>query len=194
MFELEVHKYSSDKVVLFVPEVLKTTRLFHHLPPIELKTFKDNELCVVAYLKQYIKMTAPFRNTVTNQLLLHFVQPLKPISTTTLSRWCVIVMKESGIYVNIFGSHSTRSESASNWEILGLSSKEIAKSAGWPNEKTFAQFYDRPVQKNFSDYLFRWNLLFLYVCVCMVLFIQETHMGLIIQETILIGFRKILEY
>ena len=87
-FNLDYIKISSDKTVWFVPETLKTTRPGHLLPPIELKTFKDSELCVGAHLKQYIKMTASFRNTGTNQLLLSFVQPHKPISTTTLSR-CV---------------------------------------------------------------------------------------------------------
>ena len=56
-------------------------------------------------------MTAPFRNTGTKPLLLGFVQPHKPVSNKTLSRWCVTIMKESRINVNIFGSHSTRSES-----------------------------------------------------------------------------------
>ena len=152
---LDCIKISSDKVVLFVPETLKTTRPGHHLPPIELKTFKDSELCVVAHLKQYIKMTASFRNAGTNQLLLSFVQPHKPISTSTLSRWCVTVMKESGVNVNIFGSHSTRSASTSKCKISGLSFKEIAKSAGWSNEKTFAKFYDKPIQEDFSNYLFK---------------------------------------
>ena len=101
------------------------------MPPIELKTFKDSELCVVAHLKQYIKMTAPFRNIGTNQLLLSFVQAHKPVSTTTLSRCCVTVMEESGINVNILGSHSTRSASTSKCKISGLSFKEIGKSAGW---------------------------------------------------------------
>ena len=130
-----------DNVVLFVPETSKTTRPDHHLPPIELTTFKDSELCVIAHLKQYMKMTAPFRNTGTKQLLTIFVQPHKPISTTTLSRWCITVMKESEINVNIFGSHSTRSASTSKCKISRLSFKEIAKSAGLSNEKTFAQFF-----------------------------------------------------
>ena len=69
---LDYWKISSDKVVLFVPETLKTARPGHHLPPIELKIFKNIELCVVAHLNQYIKMTATFRNTGTNQLLLSF--------------------------------------------------------------------------------------------------------------------------
>ena len=89
-----------------MPETLKT-RPGHHLPSIELETFKDSEPFVVAHLKQYIKMTAPSRNTGTNQLFLSYVQPHKPISTTTLSlsSWCVTVMKESGINLNILGSH-----------------------------------------------------------------------------------------
>ena len=120
---LDCIKISSDKVVLFVPETLKTTRPGHHLPPIELKTFKDCELCVVAHLKQYMKMRASFRNASTNQLLLSFVQPHKPVSTSTLSRWCVTVMKEPGVNVNIFGSHLTRSASVSKCKIWGLSFK-----------------------------------------------------------------------
>ena len=147
---LDYIKISSDNVVLFVPETLKTTRPGHHLPPTELKTFKDNELCVIAHLEQYIKMTAPFRKTGTKQLLLSFVQPHKPVSTTNLARWCVTVMKESRINVNIFGFHSTRSASTSKYKISGLSFKEIAKSAGWSNEKTFVQFYDKPIQEGFS--------------------------------------------
>ena len=84
-------------------------------------------------------MTASFRNAGTNQLLLSFVQQHKPISTSTLSRWCVTVMKESGVNVNIFRSYSTRSASASKCKISGQSFKEIAKSTGWSNEKTFAK-------------------------------------------------------
>ena len=63
---LDYIKISIDKVVLFVPETLKTTKPGHHLPRVELKIFKDSKLCVVAHLRQYITMTAPFRNIVTN--------------------------------------------------------------------------------------------------------------------------------
>ena len=144
-------------------ETLKTTRPGDHLPPIELKTFKDSELCVVTHLKQYIKITVPFRNTNTNHFLLSFVQPHKPVSVTTLSRWCVTVMKESGINVNIFRSHSTWSASPSKCKISGLSFKEIARSAGWSNEKTFAKFYDKPIQEDFPNsriinYFFAYSL------------------------------------
>ena len=70
---LDYIKVSSDKVVSFVPETLNTIRLDHHLPPMELNTFQDIKISVVAHLLQYIKMIAAFRNTGTNQLLLSFV-------------------------------------------------------------------------------------------------------------------------
>ena len=73
MLNLDCVKIYRDKVVFFVSETLKTTRPGHHVPPIELKTFKNSELCVVAHLKQYIKMAAPFMNAGTNQLLLSCV-------------------------------------------------------------------------------------------------------------------------
>lgn len=66
---------SCDKVVLFVPETLKTTRAGHHLAPVELKAFQDIELCVVAHLKQHTQMRDPSKNSGTNQLLLSCVQP-----------------------------------------------------------------------------------------------------------------------
>ena len=68
-------KISSDKIVLFVRQNLKTTGPGHHLSPMELKKFKDSGLCVVADLKQYFKMTEPCRHTGTNQLLMTLVQP-----------------------------------------------------------------------------------------------------------------------
>ena len=52
-------KISSDKKVIFVSETLKTTRRGYHLPPIKLKIFQDQYLCVAGHLKQYIKITAP---------------------------------------------------------------------------------------------------------------------------------------
>ena len=51
---LDYIKISSDKLVLLVSETLKSTRPGHHLPPIELKAFKDSEICLVSHLKQYI--------------------------------------------------------------------------------------------------------------------------------------------
>ena len=77
-----------DRAILFISDKLKTTRPGHHLPPLELKAYKDVELCVVSYLRQYIKLTENLRKGDEKQLLLSYVKPHKPISTTTLSMVC----------------------------------------------------------------------------------------------------------
>ena len=143
---LECLKVFDDRAVLFIPDKLKTTRLGHHLPPLELRAYKDVELCVVSHLRQYIKLT---ENLDDKQLLLSYVKPHKPTSTTTLSRWCVRIMKESAVNVDIFGSHSTGAASTSKCIATEFSFKEISKSAGWSNELSFALYYDKQIEDNF---------------------------------------------
>ena len=178
---------------MFVPENWKTSRPRHHLPPIELTTFKYSELCVIAHLKQHVKMIAPFRTPDTKQLLLSFLQLQKPFSTTTPSRWCVTVINESGINVNICCCHSTRSASASKCKISVLSFKEIAKSRGWSNKRKFPKLFDKSFRRNFQTICLDEICCFLYVYVNMALFIQEAYTALIIHKTILIRLRKILD-
>ena len=43
--------------------------------------------------------------TKSNKLLLSFVKPHKPISTSTLSKWCVSTLQNAGIDITVFGSH-----------------------------------------------------------------------------------------
>ena len=148
---LECLKVFDDRAILFIPDKLKTTRPGHHLPPLELKAYKDVELCVVSHLRQYIKLTENLRKGDDKQLLLSYVKPHKPISTTTLSRWRVRITKESGVNVDIFGSHSTRAASTSKCKAAGLSFKEISKSAGWSTERSFTLYYDKPIENNFSE-------------------------------------------
>ena len=79
--------------------------------------------CVVSYLRQYIELTENLINDDDKQLLLSYVKPHKPISTTTLSRWCVRILKESEVNVDILGSHSTRAALTSKCKAAGLSFK-----------------------------------------------------------------------
>ena len=63
-------------------------------------------------------------------------------------------MKESGVDMEIFGSHSTRAVSTSKCKAAGWSFKEISKSAGWSTERFFALYYDKPIEDNFSGIVF----------------------------------------
>ena len=117
---------------------------------------------------------SPFRNTSTNQLLLTFVQPHKPILTTILSRWCVTVMKESGINVSIFGSHSTRSASTSKCKYWGYHSKKLRSQRDGRMKKHLHNFMISQFSRTFQTIYLDETCCFLYVYVYTVLFIQET--------------------
>lgn len=82
------------------------------------------------------------------------MKPHKPVSTTTLFRWGVNVLKEA-MDVPIFGSHFTRSAVTSKCKGAGLSLKEISKSAGWCGKRKLGLFYQKTIEENFSDYVFR---------------------------------------
>ena len=63
-------------------------------------------------------------------------------------------MKESRVNVDIFGLHSTRVASTSKCKAAGLSVKEILKSEGRSTERSFALYYDKPIEDNFSEIVF----------------------------------------
>ena len=63
-------------------------------------------------------------------------------------------MKESGVNMDMFRSHSTRAALTSKCKAAGLSFKEISKLAGWSTERPFAIYYDKPIEDNFSEIAF----------------------------------------
>ena len=111
LYELTSDKVETDKVTIFVPELLKQTRPGHHLEPMVLMRYSDTDICALSHLEKYREVTKSIRKS--NKLLLSFVKPHKPISTSTLSRWCVSTLKQAGVDITVFGSHSTRSASTS---------------------------------------------------------------------------------
>ena len=98
-------------------------------------------------------MTKSIRKS--NKLLLSFVKPYKPISTSALSKWCVSTLQQAGVDITVFRSHSTRSASTSHSQRKGLFIKQINKAAGWSFVQTFAGFYRKPIEEeHFSKVVF----------------------------------------
>ena len=62
------------------------------------------------------------------------------MSRDTISRWVTFVLQSSGITVNIFKPHSTRSASTFKAELSDAPSADILDKAGWKSESTFANF------------------------------------------------------
>ena len=60
----------------------------------------------------------------------------------TLSVVGLFVLQNSGIDVNIFKPHSTKSASTSKAKLSDAPLADILDKAGWKSEATFAKFYD----------------------------------------------------
>ena len=118
-------KFQTDKVTIFVSELLKQTRPGHHLEPMVLMRYSDTDICALSHLEKYREVTKSIKKS--NKLLLSFVKPHKPISTSTLPRWCVSTLQEAGVDITVFGSHSTQSASTSYCQRKSLSITQISR-------------------------------------------------------------------
>ena len=108
-----------------------------------LMRYPDQENCDLSHLEQYIEKT---KDLWKNQnLLINFVKPQKLITTWNISRWCIIALRNTGVEVAVFGSHSTRSALTAHCKRKELSMKQINKGAGWPCSKAFAKHYNKPI-------------------------------------------------
>ena len=77
----------------------------------------------------------------------------------------------TGINIKVFTAHSTRRSSTSKLNNIGLSVKDIMKTAGWTNESTFRKFYKFPVTKNVGEELLnaikvRYDLITVMLLIC----------------------------
>ena len=139
---IDLMMFEVDKVTIFVPELLKQSRP-GDLDPMMLLRYPDQEICVVSHLEQHIEKTKDLRKD--QNLLISFVKPHKRITTSTISWWCLTVLKNAGVDITVFGSHSTRSASTAHYKKKGLSMKERNKAAGRSSSKTFAKHYNKPI-------------------------------------------------
>ena len=94
-------------------------------------------------LRQYQRVTTPLRKE-SAQMFIPMVKPHKPFVPCTIARWLKEVLKLSGINVDIFTAHSTRSASVSAAADSGVTVNDILKAADWSSESIFQQFYYRP--------------------------------------------------
>ena len=77
------------------------------------------------------------------------------MTSTTITRWVVNVLKEADVNVSVFSARSTRSAVSSKGSDKGLNLAEISKAAGWSNAKTFAMFYKKTISENFGQVILR---------------------------------------
>ena len=118
-------------------------------PPPAIKYFaydKDQNLCVVKTLDDYICRTKDFREKQSSsQLLLSTMKPHGPVVSSTVSGWLKKVLGQAGINTDIFKGHSTRSASSSKVGMKGAPIQEILKRGSWSSERTRQSFYNKEI-------------------------------------------------
>ena len=125
---------------------LKTSTVKHHQSELVLKAYpEDKSLCVVYYLKEYIKRTKILRKKGGgSKLFIMTREPYTPVSRDTIARWTKTGLMKSGINMKIFTPHSTRAASTSKAK-QSVQLSTILKTAGWRRASTFATFYDKKI-------------------------------------------------
>ena len=137
---------TANKCVFTIDTPLKTTRPGKHLSRIEFLAYEpDQNLCVVQHLQAYIDRTSHLRGE-TDQLLIGYHKPHKPVSTNTIARWLKNVMAKAGIDTCVYKAHSTRAAATSAAKGKQVPIDTILSTAGWSSESTFARFYDKSIQ------------------------------------------------
>jgi hypothetical protein len=136
---------SGDKMEIFVPDQLKSSRPGRPQPCLVLSKFREHPWwCTVTCVQDYLERTSAVRKD--ECLFVGVVKPHKSVGSQTISRWIKATLKDSGIDTAIFSAHSVRHSSTSSAFRNGVEIEEIRRRAGWaPDSATFARFYNRPV-------------------------------------------------
>lgn len=140
--DLHINK---EKAVFLINQHIKQSRPGSKPMQIELQPYEaDPRLDVFHLLKQYLQKTLTLRGNET-KLFISYKPPHKHVSKDTLARWLKEVLQNSGINVEHFKAHSTRSAAVSATSAKKLPVDKILQVAGWKSEKTFALFYNKPI-------------------------------------------------
>ena len=110
---------------------------------------QDKSLCIVSLLDTYIEGSKPWKqDQQKGQLLLSFVKPHKEVLKSTISGWIKEILKQSGINVEHFKAHATRSASSSKAQMSGLPVEQILKIGNWSSKSTWQKFYNKNIEKD----------------------------------------------
>ena len=124
-------------------------------PPPSLKFFQlesNRKLCVVSAIDIYLKRSLQWRAGSKHQLLLSTIQPHNEVAKSTISGCVKAVLENSGIDINIFKAHSSRSASTSKAKCEGCSLKDILKRGQWSGKTTWQKHYHKSVVNSASKF------------------------------------------
>ena len=96
------------------------------------------------------------------QLLLSFVNPYKPIGSSTISSSLENFLRKPEIYTGTIKTHSARSTSTSKEDVSGAPIEEILKRRCSSNKSTWQKFDNKSIIQEgqlFQEMAFKWLLL-----------------------------------
>ena len=143
-----------EKLVFNLPGTVKNVKEGKKPDPLEYhKHVEDIKLCPVSCIREYLKLTEPWRSGGTpSNFFLSFQKPHKPVSKSTLARWIKDILLLAEVDTDVFKAHSLRGASTSKAFLKGLSVKEVVDHGKWSLESTWQKFYHKVVHSTTKKY------------------------------------------
>ena len=145
-FSIDDIKTDESKCIICPTKVMKHSRPGLKPEPMIFHRYQLNKkLCIVSCIEHYLfqrKKLVPVDNKA---FIVTYGKPHKPASADTISRWIKDTLKDAGINVDVFTSHSCRSASTSKALSVGVPLHEILKRANWSQAETFRKHYQRTI-------------------------------------------------
>ena len=130
-----------NTLVIPIMSKIKLTPPSKHMAPLKFTGYPT-------HMGAYLQRTKQLRQCAS--LFVSYIKPHSAVGKETLSRWCKNVFKDSGIDINKYSSHSSRSAASSKAKVNGMSLRHIVASAGWSQEAMFAKYYDKQIDNAHS--------------------------------------------
>lgn len=151
---------SSTRMVIKVPEQIKTSKLNAYQPEITLNVFKEDlKICPVSVDTEYLNFTQPWRNDTNKNLFISSMKPHGIVTAQTLGHWIKSMLKKAGVDTDQFSAYSTRHAAVSTAYQRGVDIDTIKRTAVWSKRsQMFAKVYNKPIVSNndkFADSILR---------------------------------------
>ena len=151
-FTIDDIKTDESKCIICPNKVMKHSRPGLKPEPMIFHRYQLNEkLCIVSCIEHYLLKRNKLLPNDEKAFIITYGKPHKPASADTISRWIKDTLKDSGINVEVFTSHSCRSASTSKALSVGVPLHEILKRANWSNADTFQKHYQRTIMSTVNE-------------------------------------------
>lgn len=121
LIEINNIEILSDKILIKIPKIIKTSGPNSLQPLLVIPFYKDNcKVCTANTLVSYLDRTKEIRQSKPF-LFISFEKPYRRVGSQSLSRWVTESLSEAGLDTNVFTAHSTRHASTLSAKNKGIS-------------------------------------------------------------------------